>query len=128
MSLFKRKSKKQQVQPQVPTYDIRYSVSPPLSYELNYSERVFLDALFAQLKWSNLTAPTYMYRMADGALSVYYDSYPIGKIRLQKKKHWMQVLTVQRGRYDSYSVDGSIEDFLPHVSKWVEYAKKVSSD
>lgn len=131
MSLFKRKrshkapSSDMIYAPQSPEhYRINYRFIPSTqTYEVNDLERAFFEELSKQFGQMGLFKSISMDRMSNGALSVYYGSYPLGKIRLQKRNHWMQVLTVKRGCYDSYSVEGSLGDFIPHISRWAQYAK-----
>ena len=115
--------------PQSPeNYRINYRFIPSTqSYEVNDLERAFFEELSKQFGQMGLFKSISMDRMSDGALSVYYGSCPLGKIRLQKKKHWMQVLTTNL-ECCSYSIEGSLDDFIPHIPEWAQYAKYLESD
>ena len=59
-------------------------------------------------------------RMSNGCISVSYATYPVGKIKLQGRKHWMQIL---KGLYTIKTIDGEVEDFIKHISDWEKYIR-----
>ncbi len=70
-------------------YPIRYSVNPPTKiYSINKSEELFFEQLFlnlTEIENSNIQLP----RMSDGTLLVEYNRYPIGKVKLQGRNHYI---------------------------------------
>jgi hypothetical protein len=104
-------------------YNIRYGSSNPSKvYTVNELEYLFFESLFSKLKSSNLNSTADMVRMSDGTLSVNYSGYPIGKIKLQGKKHWMQIL---KGLYGHETLEGTVESFIPRIDDWIKYIKKI---
>ena len=59
-------------------------------------------------------------RLSTGHIEPYFNSYPLGKIKLQGRKHWMQIL---KGLYTSKTIEGDVENFITHVSDWEKYIK-----
>lgn len=60
-------------------------------------------------------------RMSNGTLSVYFKGYPVGKIKLQGRKHSMQILK-SLYKYDAF--EGNINDFIPKIDGWILYINK----
>jgi hypothetical protein len=84
-----------------------------------------LEELFFEKLSSNLTnsenSKIELLRMSDGALTVEYNHYPIGKIKLQGRKHWIQVL---KGTYTTRTFEGDLELLISHIEEWVRYLRK----
>ncbi len=103
-------------------YSIRYNCSHPSKiYTVNdFEERFFekLSSCLTEIENSKIR----LYRMSNGTLSVYYSSYPIGKVRLQGKVHWIQIL---KGMYTSKVIEGDIERLIPYIEQWVKYLRKL---
>lgn len=99
-------------------YPIRYATSnPSKTFEINSLEEQFFAAF--ETKWpKEYNSSVKLLRMSDGTLSVECAGYPIGKIKLQGRKHQMQVL---RGLNSQSHIAGSIDDFIRGIDKWVEY-------
>ena len=92
-------------------------VLPTDKYKVNELEELFFDAVYEEIgEGIRLT------RMSDGTLSVSYYSIPIGHIRLQGRKHKMQI---PKGSYDVKCIEGNINDFIPHIKDWKKYIEKV---
>jgi hypothetical protein len=103
-------------------FNIRYNSVPPSKvYEVNDLEKLFLETLLTKLQKANLNKNVTLVRMSDGTLAVEYFGYPIGKVKLQGKIHYMQVL---KGLYKHYSVEGSIQDFIPKIDEWIKYIQR----
>lgn len=100
-------------------YEIEYNTTNPKKiYEVSEEEIVFFDKVYDEIgKGIKLR------RMADGTLSVYYYSYPIGKIKLQGDIHYMQIL---KGLNGVKKIDGNIDDFILHIADWKRYIKWLS--
>lgn len=86
-------------------------------YKINSDEELFFNSVYDEIgDYIKLQ------RMSDGTLSVYYYTYPIGKIKLQGRKHKMQIL---KGLYGVKWIDGDINDFIPHIIDWKKYIEWV---
>ena len=85
--------------------------------KFNEDEELFFNALF-----NNVTDDINLERLSDGTISVYYRTYPIGKIKLTGRKHKMQIL---KGLYGIRWIEGNVNDFIPHIQDWVKYMKWV---
>ena len=83
-------------------------------YAVNENEEKFFEIVY-----SELGEGVCLIRLADGTLDVSYSGYPIGKIKLQGRKHSMQIL---KGKYGVKSIEGTVEDFIPFVLEWKKYA------
>ena len=60
-------------------------------------------------------------RMSDGTLNFCYDGMQIGRVRLQKRKHTMQILTDT----DPMVIEGELPDFLERLPDWMKYVRAV---
>lgn len=102
-------------------YPIRYgTANPSRTYDINSDEMLFFTTLAKNIdsKYSDCIQLT---RMSDGTISVYLLSYPIGKIKLQGRKHYMQV---HKTLYKTYTVNGEISDFILEIQNWERYIKQ----
>lgn len=98
--------------------NIKYNSSNPQKlYDVNEKEHLFFESLFSKIKEDKIQ----LIRMSDGTLLIEYSNYPIGKIKLQGKKHYMQIF---KGVYRVSEITGSLNDFIEHQTEWVEYLKK----
>lgn len=103
-------------------YSIRYNVSLPSKlFEVNQDEELFFSCLSKKLTVQQ-NKSIRLTRMSNGTLDVYYGGYPIGKIKLQGRKHTMQIL---KGLYGNESIDGTVEDFIQHIDSWLKYIKRL---
>ena len=59
--------------------------------------------------------------MSDGTLSVEYSGYPVGKVKLQGRKHSMQVI---KSLYKFDSFEGNLELFNEKIDFLVSYIRK----
>lgn len=104
-----------------PKYYIPYnSTNPTKKYELIKEEEIFFDKLLE--KSNHLKGEFQLYRLSDGTVNVSYKSYPIGKIKLQGRKHSMLVLI---SLYKSKSVEGTLDDFIITIDLWIKYISNV---
>lgn len=102
-------------------YEITYnSTNPRKKYEINEAEELFFNTLYDEVGDG-----IKLKRMSDGMIEVSYYTYPIGRIKLQGRKYKMQILN---GLYDVKWIDGTIDDFLPHISDWKKYINWVIKD
>lgn len=103
-------------------YSIRYTVNPPNKvFSVNELEELFFEKLSSNLTNSE-NSKIELLRMSDGALTVEYNHYPIGKIKLQGRKHWIQVL---KGTYTTRTFEGDLELLISHIEEWVRYLRKL---
>ena len=82
-------------------------------YQVNESEEKFFEIVYEEIGDGIC-----LVRMSDGTIAVSYKNYPIGKIKLQGRKHSMQIL---KGLYSAKSIEGNLEDFIPHIADWKKY-------
>ena len=99
-------------------YNITYNkTNPTKEYKINVLEESFFNTVYEEIgEGINII------RMSDGMLEVFYQSYYVGKIKLQGRKHKMQIL---KGLYDIKWIEGNINDFLPHIKDWKKYIEWV---
>lgn len=88
-------------------------------YVTNEFEESFFERLYDSLPEADRLF-IHLYRMSNGTLSVYYKTYPIGKIKLQGRVFSMQIL---KGLSSVKYIDGSLEDFLEHIPDWCKYIR-----
>lgn len=88
-------------------------------YVINEKEESFFECLYDSLPEADRLF-IHLYRMSNGTLSVYYKTYPIGKIKLQGRVFSMQIL---KGLSSVKNIDGSLEDFLKHIPDWCKYIR-----
>ncbi len=121
MGIFSHKrnriSKKQPTFP----YPICYgTTNPSRTYNVNSDEMLFFTTL-ANVIDSKYSPHIRLTRMSNGTLSVYLSSYPIGKIKLQGRKHYMQV---HKTLHKTYTVTGEINNFIPEIQNWERYIEQ----
>jgi len=93
------------------------------SYAINKNEESFLTSFTSTLSPEDMDDITYE-RMSDGTIAVYYSRMPLGKVRLQKRKHSMQIL----GDYNSDLVYGELDNFIELLPEWINYLEYLKSD
>ena len=104
-----------------PKYYIPYnSTNPAKKYVLIKEEEKFFDKLLE--KSYHLNGEFQLSRLSDGTVNVSYKTYPIGKIKLQGRKHSMLVLM---SLYKSKSVEGTLDDFIIAIDLWIKYISNV---
>ena len=86
--------------------------------DLSESEKLFFTELEKAL--SELNKSITMERLSNGVISVYLNTYYVGKIKLSGRKHWMQIL---RGETQIKTIDGELDDFIQHIPDWVRYIR-----
>lgn len=100
-------------------YPIKYSTNPPSKlFEVNDLENKFFDELYSKLP-DDINNKIHLIRLSDGTFNVEYkNGLYIGKIKLQGKKHYMQIL---KTLYKNYTV---YENFNEHIDEWIHYFNK----
>ena len=93
------------------------TVLPTDKYKINEDEELFFNVLYTRIgEGIQLT------RMTDGTLAVSYHTYPIGYIKLQGRKHKMQI---PKGLYDVKWIEGDVHTFIEHIPEWIKYIQKI---
>ena len=92
-------------------YRIEKNCTSQREYEVNEKEEVFFDRLYDSVPEGDRLF-IHLYRMSNGKLSVYYKTYPIGKIKLHGRVFSMQIL---KGLSSVKNVDGSLAVSYTHL-------------
>lgn len=101
-------------------YSIVYKVNPPTKYfAVNELEEFFRCLSLSLTEQEN--SRIRLFRMSNGTLSMEYKGCPLGKIKLQGRKHSMQIL---KSLFDNESIEGNVEDFIQHIPEWIKYLRK----
>ena len=99
-------------------YPIKYAVNPPSKiFEINNLENEFFDVLYSKLS-DIVNQNINLIRLANGTILVECKGYYIGKIKLQGKKHVMQIM---ESLYKSYETN---DKFIEHIDEWIKYINK----
>ena len=102
-------------------YPIYKTSTTGKDFTVNDKEELFFNA-FSENMEPEINTLISLYRMSDGTLSVYFSNYPVGKIKLQGRKHWMQIL---KGLDGVKVIDGDVGDFITHIADWKRYIKSL---
>lgn len=100
-------------------YDIIYSGETSKKYQLTLEEKRFLFRLVSGLREAHKDTQLRIYRMANGALSVYSSRAYLGKIKLQGRKTWMQYSTAATTKDVE---DKTLEEYSQLLKHWVKTA------
>ena len=93
-----------------------------VTFETTDEEDCFFRELIRQAIDAKLNPMMFYFEpMSNKSFSVYYTSYPIGKIKLKGRKTYMQIL---KGLYNiEEKFDLSLDDYISHIPKWIKYIK-----
>lgn len=92
--------------------------------EISESEEDFIKHLLFKLHQNNLVKLVRLKRMSNKAIDFSYNSYPIGKIKLQGRKTWMQILT---SLYEQERLeDVSSSEYIEAIDSWIDYIEKLN--
>ncbi len=80
-------------------------------------ERFFVEL---QKSLSEINRTITMERLSNGVISVYANTFYVGKIKLTGKKHWMQIL---RGLTQSKTIYGELDELIQHIPEWIRYIR-----
>lgn len=105
---------------------LRKSVVEKLGYGVTFNtsdiEDTFFKAVIKHMIAVKLNP--YMLRfnpMSSGEFSIYYENYPVGKIKLKGRKTYMQVL---KGAYDIKVFRNlTLEEYIACIPAWIRYIK-----
>ena len=90
------------------------------TYQTNEAEKKFFEAFYALLTPKQQQSIR-LHRMSNGTLEVTYDrGCYIGKVKLQGRKHWIQVM---KNLYDADVIDGEVDDLIKELPRWVRTMK-----
>lgn len=98
---------------------IIYSGETSKKYQITLEEKRFLFRLKSGLRDAHKGTELRIYRMSDGALSVYSKRAYLGKIKLQGRKTWMQYLTATTIKD---AEDRTLEEYSQLLKYWVKMA------
>lgn len=102
-------------------YKIVYNSNPPSKiYEINESEEKFFNKLSIILSDSE-NDKVILHRFSNGSIEPYFNSFPIGKIKLQGRKHYMQIF---KSEFKYEIVYGTIDDFIIRIPDIIKYLRK----
>ena len=102
-------------------YPIKYKVHPPSkTFEVNSDEELYFEKLYSKLTDAE-NKKIILYRFSDGSIEPYFNNYPLGKIKLQGRKHYLQIL---KSLYKWDVIEGSVEDFINRIEDVVLYLRK----
>lgn len=86
-------------------------------------EEEFIVMLMQKLEQNKERKPLKLHRLSDKTINVSYDSYPIGKIRLQGRNTSMQILL---NLYDFKVIrDCTNQEYIEGIDLWIKYIKKL---
>lgn len=89
-------------------------------YKLIPDEKLFLDTFFNKVLENKIDLKIRTERKSNGEIYVEYRGCPVGRIRLQGRKHYMQIL---RGMYGHKIIEGNLENFIQEIPAWIRYVK-----
>lgn len=118
----KKNSNKSKVIPTQNTSKLLSNIGYENRYSINNDEIKFFNYFFKYFESKNIKTVNFKSnRLSDGTINVCYDSMQIGRIRLQKQKHSMQILTLKNNIFDVSIIDGNCDDFIDKIPLWYEY-------
>lgn len=100
-------------------YPIRSNTSK--NFTVNEKEEEFFGELYSRLS-TEQNRSIFLFRMSDGTLSAEFKHYPIGKVKLQGRKYWIQIL---KGSYGVKVFEGNLDLLKSHIEDWVKYLNKL---
>ncbi|MGN7478947.1 hypothetical protein ACTHOQ_13950 [Solibacillus silvestris] len=90
--------------------------------EINSDEEDFIKHLLYKLHQNNQVKLVKLRRMSNKSIEFSYNTYPIGKFKLQGKKTWMQILTSLE---DQKKLENNpLHEYIEAVDLWIAYIKK----
>ncbi|WP_343101405.1 hypothetical protein [Romboutsia sp. MSSM.1001216sp_RTP31141st1_G3_RTP31141_220114] len=101
-------------------YPIKNNVDPPKkNFEINELEKEFFNYLYENLDEKDNNAIS-LTRMYDGRISVKHWNGYVGSVKLQGKKHYIQV---SYSYFDSETIYGDLEELIPKIDFWIMYIR-----
>lgn len=113
------KKKKEIIDPdlQLVISTIRYNVSSPSkTYEVTYDEIIAIKAIISHVRNKRKNPRLIrLFRLSNGTLNIFWNSYYVGKIKLQGKDKYLQYM---KTLFDPEVIYGeTLNDILPYISK-----------
>ena len=97
--------------------------------ELNELEKHFINELLSTLKLFGLDDPIRYERMSNKSINIRYKDMQIGRIKLNGRKMWIQVLFDEENNWDVQYYDVyTLEDATTHIDEWVNYLNSIIRD
>lgn len=93
------------------------NIYPKNVIEMNEEETHFFKVFYDNLP-SDISKLIVLKRLSDKTISVEYKTYPVGKIKLAGRKHYMQIIK------SLYKFETITDDFENHIGEWVKYIYK----
>lgn len=91
--------------------------------DLSDDEEIFIKNLIYKFKLNKKKYYLNLERQSNKAISVYYRGYPIGKIKLQGRKTWMQIFL---NLYDVKILENEeLDTYIENIDLWIEYINKL---
>lgn len=89
-------------------------------YTWNENEEKYFNTFFSKLtdeekKYIRLS------RLSNGSIEPYFKDYPLGKIKLQGRKHSMQII---KSLYNWETIEGTVNDFIDRIDDVIKYMRK----
>lgn len=102
-------------------YPIKYNAYPPKKiFELNMDEELYFETLYSKLTDAE-NQKIILHRFSDGKIEPYFNGYPLGKIKLQGRNNYLQIL---KSLYKYEVIEGSVEDFINRIDDVIMYLRK----
>lgn len=83
-------------------------------------EKVFVKALLSKLRNENLPIKVKLERTSRKDIHFFYNSYPIGRVKLNGRKRWMTVNTANVQQFDGLDLD----EFVDKIDTWISYIRQ----
>lgn len=91
--------------------------------DLSDDEEIFIKNLIYKFKLNKKKYYLNLERQSNKAISVYYKGYPVGKIKLQGRKTWMQTFL---NLYDVKILENEeLDTYIENIDLWIEYINKL---
>lgn len=87
----------------------------------NKDEEIYFQVFFSKLSDKEKEQIT-LKRLSTGSIEPYFKSYPLGKIKLQGRKHSMQIL---KSLYKFEIIEGDVKDFIDRIDDVIKYMRKL---
>lgn len=92
-------------------------------FAMNDAEKIFFRNFFVHFSSLGYPAKISVNRLSDGTLNFCYAEKQIGRVRLQKRKHTMQVLTPDKVDV----IEGELPQFLENLPRWMDYLMQIGA-
>lgn len=90
--------------------------------EINSDEEYFIMHLLYKLHRNNQVKLVKLRRMSNKSIEFSYNTYPVGRFKLQGKKTWMQILTSLEDQTKLEYI--SLNEYVDAIDLWIAYIKK----